>query len=89
LHHNKLEINKLGLNLDLNLDVNVEHQQIDQEMSDDTKKKPEGLGDTIEQITRATRIKNVVDAYTRATGKPCGCAKRQAALNKMFPYGKK
>lgn len=52
------------------------------------KKKPEGLGDTIDQITRATRIKNIVEAYTKATGKPCGCAKRQAMLNKMFPYNK-
>lgn len=52
------------------------------------KKKPEGLGDTIDQITRATRIKNLVEAYTKATGKPCGCAKRQAMLNKMFPYNK-
>ena len=58
-------------------------------MSEDTKKKPEGLGDTIEEIPRATRIKNIVDHISNKTGKDCGCAKRQAALNKMFPYNKK
>lgn len=58
-------------------------------MSEDTKKKPEGLGDTIAEITRATRIKSIVDHISNKTGKDCGCAKRQEALNKMFPYGKK
>ena len=53
------------------------------------KKKPEGLGDTIAEITRATRIKNIVDHISNKTGKDCGCAKRQAALNKMFPYRNK
>jgi len=64
-------------------------QQIDLEMSEDTKKKPEGLGDTIAEITRATRIKNIVDHISNKTGKDCGCAKRQKALNKMFPYSNK
>ena len=54
-------------------------------MAEDTNK-PRGLGDTIAQITRATRIKNIVDAYTKATGQDCGCSKRQAKLNKMLPY---
>lgn len=68
-----------------------EQYQINQmlEMSEDTKKSPEGLGDTIAEITRATRIKNLVDHISNATGMDCGCAKRQKALNKMFPYGKK
>lgn len=57
-------------------------------MSEDTKKRPEGLGDTIAEITRATRIKNLVDMYKKASGKDCGCAARQAKLNKMFPYKK-
>lgn len=52
-------------------------------------KKPEGLGDTIAEITRATRIKNIVDHISNKTGKDCGCAKRQKALNKMFPYRNK
>lgn len=73
--------------------LRTEHQfqthQIDLEMSEDTKKKPEGLGDTIAEITRATRIKSIVDHISNKTGKDCGCAKRQKALNKMFPYGKK
>ena len=58
-------------------------------MSEDIKKRPEGLGDTIAEITRATRIKNIVDHISMKTGKDCGCAKRQAALNKMFPYRNK
>lgn len=37
-----------------------------------------GLGDTVAKIIRAVGIK------------PCGgCKKRQAKLNKWFPYGKK
>ena len=40
-------------------------------------KKSEGLGDTIEKITKAVGIK------------PCvPCAKRKKALNKKFPYKK-
>jgi len=67
----------------------VQTHQIDLEMSEDTKKKPEGLGDTIAEITRATRIKSIVDHISNKTGKDCGCAKRQKALNKMFPYRNK
>ena len=68
-----------------------EQYQINQmlEMSEDTKKAPEGLGDTIAEITRATRIKNLVDHISNVTGKDCGCDRRQKALNKMFPYAKK
>lgn len=36
------------------------------------------LGDSIEKITKATGIKNVVDKVTKGN---CGCAKRKAALN--------
>jgi len=38
-------------------------------------------GDRIEQITTATGIKAVVDGVSKAINKPCGCAKRKAALN--------
>jgi len=57
-------------------------------MSEDTKKKPEGLGDTIAEITRATRIKNIVDHISNKTGKDCGCGARKKALNKAVPYKK-
>jgi len=46
-----------------------------------------GLGDTIDKITTATGIKQVVHAVTKAVGKEdCGCNKRREALNQKFPY---
>ena len=45
-----------------------------------------GLGDTIEKITVATGIKQVVDTVSEVTGKDCGCKARKEKLNKMFPY---
>ena len=50
------------------------------------KKKSKGLGDTIAKITKATGIKKVVDKVVKATGKDCGCGKRQDTLNRLFPY---
>ena len=52
-------------------------------------KKPQGLGDTVENITKATGIKKVTDAVFGALNKDCGCKERQSKLNKLFPYGKK
>jgi len=49
-------------------------------------KKSKGLGDTIAKITKATGIKKVVDTVAKATGKDCGCNKRQENLNRLFPY---
>lgn len=43
--------------------------------------KSQGLGDTIEKITKATGIKAAVDGISKATGKNCGCSERKAALN--------
>lgn len=51
--------------------------------------KHEGLGDTIEAITKTTGIKSVVDKISKATGKDCGCNKRKELLNKKFPYNGK
>ena len=48
-----------------------------------TKKKSEGLGDTIEKITEATGIKKVVKWIA---GDDCGCDERKAKLNKLFKY---
>lgn len=39
------------------------------------------LGNTIEKITAATGVKKAVDAVSKATGKPCGCAARKEKLN--------
>jgi hypothetical protein len=53
------------------------------------KSKPKGLGDSVENFTKATGIKAVVDKVSEVTGKPCGCGERRDALNRMFPYDKK
>jgi len=45
-----------------------------------------GLGDTIERVTRATGIRRVADAVSKATGKDCGCNERRDSLNRKFPY---
>ena len=51
-------------------------------------KQSEGVGDTVEKITKATGIKAAVDGVFDALGKDCGCDKRKETLNKMFPYNK-
>ena len=45
-----------------------------------------GLGDKIENITKATGIKFAVDTMSKATGVPCGCEERKNLLNKYFPF---
>ena len=52
----------------------------------ENKNKSKGLGDTVAKITKATGIKKVVDTVSKATGKDCGCDKRQDTLNRLFPY---
>jgi hypothetical protein len=49
------------------------------------RKKAQGLGDTIDQITTATGIKALVKFVA---GEDCGCDQRKEALNKLFPYSK-
>ena len=51
-------------------------------------KKPKGLGDSIEKITKATGIKKVVDTVSKVVKKDCGCGKRKDTLNRLFPYNK-
>lgn len=53
------------------------------------KKKAQGLGDTIEQITEATGIKAAVEIFSKATGIDCGCDERKAKLNELFSYSRK
>ena len=48
--------------------------------------KSKGLGDSVERMLRRTRIKGLVNSFTKKTGKDCGCKKRQEKLNTMFPY---
>ena len=47
--------------------------------------KPKGLGDRIEDFTKATGIKKVVDKVSQGLNIPCGCQQRKEQLNKMFP----
>lgn len=48
--------------------------------------KSKGLGDSIANFTKKTGINSAVQAVSKVLGKPCGCAQRQEALNKKFPY---
>jgi hypothetical protein len=46
---------------------------------------PKGLGDSIENFTKATGIKKLADTIPGG----CGCKKRKETLNKYFPYKNK
>ena len=48
----------------------------------------EGLGDTVEKITKATGIKKAVDTVFDALGKDCGCDSRKRKMNEVFRYKK-
>ena len=48
-----------------------------------TKKKSEGLGDTVAKFTKATKIDKLVKFVA---GEDCGCDERREKLNKLFPY---
>jgi hypothetical protein len=45
----------------------------------------QGLGDRIENFTKATGIKKVVDTVSQGLNIPCGCQQRKEKLNKLFP----
>jgi hypothetical protein len=47
------------------------------------KRKPKGLGDTIENVLQATGVDKVAKFVL---GKDCGCNERKAKLNELFPY---
>ena len=51
--------------------------------------KSKGLGDDVAKFTKATGIKTVVDKVSEGLNIPCGCQRRQDALNKIFPYKNK
>ena len=48
-----------------------------------TKKKSEGLGDSIAKVTKATGIDKLVKFVA---GEDCGCEERRKKLNKLFSY---
>lgn len=45
----------------------------------------DGVGDTVEKITKATGIKKAVEFIA---GEDCGCSDRKNKLNYLFPYNK-
>jgi hypothetical protein len=50
---------------------------------------PVGAGDTVAAVLNATGVgPAAMKVIGAATGKPCRCAKRQAALNRLLPYAK-
>ena len=51
--------------------------------------KSQGLGDDVAKLASAMRLDVAANKVAKAMGKKdCGCKKRQAKLNKMFPYDK-
>lgn len=45
-----------------------------------------GLGDRVERVLNATGIGPIAkQVIHRVTGKPCNCAERKAALNRIWP----
>lgn len=49
------------------------------------RKKAVGLGDTVEQVLKVTKIAKVAKWIL---GEDCGCDERKAKLNELFPYRK-
>jgi hypothetical protein len=45
-----------------------------------------GMGDVVAKVAEATGVATVARVVEKATGKPCGCAERRAALNKALPF---
>ena len=50
--------------------------------------KSQGLGDTVEKITKATGIKSLVEKVSEGLNIPCGCQHRKEQLNKLVSYKK-
>jgi hypothetical protein len=47
---------------------------------------PVGLGDTVFNTTHKLGLDKLAELYTKLSGRPCNCASRQEALNKLVPY---
>jgi len=54
-----------------------------EQMAEARANESQGLGDTVEKIFEATGIAKLVHFIA---GEDCGCDKRKATLNKLFPY---
>lgn len=50
--------------------------------------KSQGLGDTVEKITKATGIKTLVEKVSEGLNIPRECQQRKEKLNKLVPYKK-
>ena len=50
--------------------------------------KSQGLGDTVEKITKATGIKTLVEKVSEGLNIPCECPRRKEKLNKLVSYKK-
>ena len=48
-----------------------------------SRKKAEGLGDTVENVLKLTGISKIVNFVA---GEDCGCEARKEKLNALFPY---
>ena len=44
-----------------------------------------GAGDVVHNVAKAVGADKVAKLVENVTGKDCGCGKRRAKLNKMFP----
>jgi hypothetical protein len=45
----------------------------------------QGLGDVAADLAHLVGADQLAAAYTQATGKDCGCTRRQTRLNQLFP----
>lgn len=45
-----------------------------------------GVGDVVAIVAKATGVEAVAKSIESATGKPCGCGGRRAALNRSLPF---
>jgi len=53
-------------------------------------KQSEGLGDTVAKITELLMIDQLAQKIAESLGhEDCGCSRRQAKLNELFPYKNK
>lgn len=51
----------------------------------ETQGESQGLGDTVQKVTRATGLDKIAKAIL---GEDCGCDERKEKLNELFPYKK-
>jgi len=47
---------------------------------------PDGLGDVVESVTKATGIKKVVEAVSSSLNVDCGCDERKSKMNQILRF---